>query len=85
MIELREQLYYLRQYHAYDRAGMVPHVRCDLCDYPYYPRVEGDDVYLWCMFDDVRVSPGLGLIYKMKEHVERIESDDPKWFRRYAG
>lgn len=72
-MELRDWLYFVRQYRQYDAAGIVPHVRCDECDTPYYPRVDDDVVYLWCYHDDVWVDPGLGLLTKMKEYVERIE------------
>lgn len=76
-MDLRETLYYARQYRSYNQAGIVPNVTCDLCNEPYYPRMDSDDesVYLWCMFCDISVDPGYGVFLEMKRRVDKIEGN----------
>lgn len=72
-MDIREVLYCLRQYRQYNIAGVVPDVTCDECDENYYPRVNDDEVYLWCWSCDREVDPGWGTITAMVREVKRIE------------
>lgn len=74
-MNLKDRLYYLRQYRGYNEAGMVPNVTCDECEIPYYPRVDfkNDEVVLWCMQCDHEIRPGEYLVGRMIEYVKQIE------------
>lgn len=74
-MDLRETLYYLRQYKEYNKAGIVPDVTCNECDIPYVPRIDSntDEIVFWCYQCDREMRPGMGIINRMIEYVKKIE------------
>lgn len=73
-MDIRDLLYYHRQYRNYARAGMVPKMTCDVCDVHYFPRTfDYDTVELWCMNCDYRMSPGETINNYVVKRVKEIE------------
>lgn len=73
-MNLRDKLYYLRQYREYNRAGMVPNVTCDECDVPYMAKPGDDDeIILYCYQCFYEMTPGEYIINEMIKYVRKIE------------
>lgn len=72
-MDLRDQLYYVRQYREYNKAGIVPDVTCDEDNVPYMAKAVDDDIVMFCYVCGYEFAPGVGLVNEMVKYVREIE------------